>query len=66
MVAGIVVGLSREWGGMESAVRYGIAAATAKLQTPGTSTFDRADVDRYLDQVPAPTSVVAQCSDLGL
>ncbi|PND58093.1 phosphofructokinase [Mycobacterium sp. ENV421] len=65
MVAGIVVGLSREWG-IESAVRYGIAAATAKLQTPGTSTFDRADVDRYLDQVPAPTSVVAQCSDLGL
>ncbi|WP_286198912.1 1-phosphofructokinase family hexose kinase [Mycolicibacterium sp. ELW1] len=61
MVAGIVVGLSREWG-MESAVRYGIAAATAKLQTPGTSTFDRADVDRYLDQVPAPEPVVSECN----
>jgi len=48
MVAGIVVGLSRAWP-VPVAVRYGIATATAKLQTPGTSAFVRSDVDGYFD-----------------
>lgn len=48
MVAGIVVALSRSWP-MNTAVRYGIAAATAKLQTLGTAAFLPADVERYFE-----------------
>lgn len=44
MVAGIVVGLSRALS-IEDSVRYGIAAATAKLSTPGTAAFERDDVE---------------------
>jgi 6-phosphofructokinase 2 len=47
LVAGIAVGLSR-LSTVEDSVRYGIAAATAKLATPGTSAFDRDDVERIL------------------
>ncbi|UXA14711.1 1-phosphofructokinase family hexose kinase [Mycobacterium sp. SMC-8] len=46
MVAGITVGLVRRWP-LERAVRFGMAAATAKLQTPGTSVFHRDDAERY-------------------
>ena len=60
MVAGIAVGLSRGWP-LSTAVRYGIASATAKLLTPGTASYARADVDRFLEQVPEATeSVVTQ------
>jgi 6-phosphofructokinase 2 len=48
MVAGIAVGLSRGWS-MSDAVRYGIAAAAAKLLTPGTAAFAAADVDRFVE-----------------
>ncbi|KWX56546.1 1-phosphofructokinase family hexose kinase [Mycobacterium sp. NAZ190054] len=46
MVAGIVVGLARG-ARLREAVGYGVAAAAAKLHTPGTSAFDRADVDQF-------------------
>lgn len=65
MVAGMVVGLSRGWD-MDAVVRYGIAAATAKLQTPGTSAFEEDDVDRYVRRVGAGTPAVPECSDFGL
>ncbi|UXA18994.1 1-phosphofructokinase family hexose kinase [Mycobacterium sp. SMC-4] len=44
MVAGITVSLARGQT-LRRAVGYGIAAATAKLRTPGTATFLRDDVD---------------------
>lgn len=56
MVAGITVALSREWP-LGAAVRYGICAAAAKLQTPGTSVFARAAVDRYFENIEQPLSV---------
>jgi 6-phosphofructokinase 2 len=45
MVAGIVAGLSRRWS-LEEAVRYGVAAGTAAVMTPGTELCRRRDVDR--------------------
>lgn len=48
MVAGIAVGLSSGWS-ISDAVRYGIAAAAAKLLTPGTAAFAAADVDRFVE-----------------
>lgn len=48
MVAGVTVGLARGWT-LARAVRYGTAAATAKLQTPGTSVYERGQVERYFD-----------------
>lgn len=53
MVAGITVGLAEGWT-LDRAVRYGIAAATAKLQTPATSVFDRADVEHHFAEQLAP------------
>ncbi len=55
MVAGITVGLAEGWP-LDRAVRYGIAAATAKLRTPATSVFDRADVERHFAEQQAPSS----------
>ncbi|ADU00961.1 MULTISPECIES: 1-phosphofructokinase family hexose kinase [Mycolicibacterium] len=46
LVAGVAVGLARRWP-LGRAVRFGIAAASAKLQTPGTAAFHRDDVERY-------------------
>ncbi|QZY48951.1 1-phosphofructokinase family hexose kinase [Mycolicibacterium vanbaalenii] len=54
MVAGITVGLAEGWT-LDRAVRYGIAAATAKLQTPATSVFDRADVEHHFAEQLAPS-----------
>jgi len=51
MVAAITVGLSRAWP-LSKCVRFGIAAATAKLLTPGTSTWSAADVKRFFELVP--------------
>ena len=48
MVAGVAVGLVRGWT-LARAVRYGTASATAKLQTPGTSAFDRGQVERCFE-----------------
>lgn len=46
MVAGVTVGLARGWP-LERAVRFGLASATAKLQTPGTSVFAPEEVEHY-------------------
>jgi 6-phosphofructokinase 2 len=48
LVAGIAVGMSRGWS-VEDSVRYGIAAATAKLRTAGTSVFERDDVETLFE-----------------
>jgi 6-phosphofructokinase 2 len=56
MVAAITVGLSRAWP-LSEAVRYGIAAGAAKLRTPGTATFARAEVERILPLVAAPMDI---------
>lgn len=57
MVAGVAVGLVRGWTLVRS-VRYGTAAAAAKLQTPGTSTYGRGQVERYFEATSAqPVSV---------
>lgn len=51
LVAAIVVGLTRGWR-LSEAVRYGIAAATAMLLTPGTAAPSRDDVERFFERVP--------------
>ncbi|MBX7433661.1 1-phosphofructokinase family hexose kinase [Mycobacterium sp. Y57] len=56
MVAAITVGLSRGWP-LREAVRYGIAAAAAKLLTVGTSAYVRADVERYFGMVAMPSEI---------
>jgi 6-phosphofructokinase 2 len=55
MVAAVTVGLSHAWP-LDKAVRYGIAAATAKLLTPGTAACTRADVERFFELVGEPTN----------
>ncbi len=56
MVAAIVVGLSHGWP-LNEAVRFGVAAATAMLTTPGTMPPTRGDVERLFGLVPAPRQV---------
>ncbi|MDY6996570.1 MAG: 1-phosphofructokinase family hexose kinase [Actinomycetota bacterium] len=53
MVAGITVGLGRGWP-LAEAVRYGIAAASAKLLVPGTSCLERAHVERFFGEAAEP------------
>ncbi|WP_269083371.1 1-phosphofructokinase family hexose kinase [Mycolicibacterium obuense] len=60
LVAGVVVGLSKRWE-LPEAVRLGIAAAAAKLQTPGTSEFSADEVEKIYAEVagaPPVTSTV--------
>lgn len=60
MVAAMTVGLSHAWP-LDKAVRYGIAAATAKLLTPGTAACTRADVERFFEvEEAAAQDVVAR------
>lgn len=58
MVAGTVVALTR---GMpiEEAVRYGVAAGTAAVMTPGTELCRRDDTDRLYEQMRATSSGAA-------
>lgn len=61
MVAGITVGLDRGWP-LAKSIRLGIAAGAAMLNTPGTASCTRADVERLFDLAPEPielTTVVA-------
>ncbi|OBH14835.1 1-phosphofructokinase family hexose kinase [Mycobacterium sp. E3247] len=60
MVAAITVALSRGWP-LTKCVRFGIAAGTAMLMTPGTAVCERADVDRLFDLVGEACDV----SDVG-
>ncbi len=50
MVAGIAASLFRG-SSLEDAVRHGVAAGTATVLTPGTELCERADVERFIDQV---------------
>ena len=50
MVAGIAASLFRG-SDLEDAVRHGVAAGTATVLTPGTALCERADVERFVDQV---------------
>lgn len=56
LVAGTVVGLSRAWP-LSAAVRYGIAAGTAMLLTPGTATPSRDTIERFFTLVPEAVDV---------
>ncbi|RDH78195.1 1-phosphofructokinase family hexose kinase [Mycolicibacterium moriokaense] len=58
MVAAIVVGLSRGWP-LSKSVRLGIAAATAKLLTPGTSAPSREAVEQFFELVAEPSNASA-------
>lgn len=53
MVAAVTVGLMHAWP-LSKSVRFGIAAATAKLLTPGTSVCTRDDVERFFELVGEP------------
>jgi 6-phosphofructokinase 2 len=61
MVTGITVGLARAWPLVKS-VRFGIAAASAKLQMPGTAAFTREDVERFFEMVPEPIQISGEIS----
>lgn len=56
MVAGVAVGLIRGWP-LERAVRFGIAAGSATLLTPGTAPCTRADTDRLFGQTEVPIDI---------
>lgn len=56
LVAAIAVGLSRGWR-LTAAVRYGIAAGTAMLLTPGTAAPSRDDVERFFERVPEAVDI---------
>jgi 6-phosphofructokinase 2 len=61
MVAAITVGLTHQWR-LAKSVRYGIAAATAKLLTPGTSACTRADVEKLFELAEEPSDESAVLS----
>jgi len=50
MVAGIVLGLSRDLT-LSDAVRYGVAAGAAAVMTPGTELCRREDTERLFEQM---------------
>ena len=56
MVGGIVVALERGWS-LSDAVRYGVAAGTATIMTPGTELCRREDVERLFATMTAPTDL---------
>ncbi|OCB47945.1 phosphofructokinase [Mycobacterium malmoense] len=56
MVAAITVGITHGWS-LTKSVRYGIAAGTAMLMTPGTAVFERADIERVFELVAEPAEV---------
>ncbi len=58
MVAGITVGLAREWP-LSTALRLGIAAGAAMMLTPGTEPCSRADTERLFEITEAPVDVDA-------
>ncbi len=57
MVAAITVALGRGWP-LAKSVRFGIAAGTAMLRTPGTAACERADVEGLFDLIAEPSDVV--------
>jgi len=53
MLAGVAVGLARDWP-LSEAVRLGIAAGSAMLLTPGTAPCTREDTERLFGQTGTP------------
>ncbi len=60
MVAGITVGLTRGWP-LSTSVRFGMAAGTAMLMTPGTAPCTRADTERLFEIAEEPVEVAVVC-----
>jgi 6-phosphofructokinase 2 len=58
MVAAITVGLSRGWP-LSKSVRFGVAAGSAMLMTPGTAVCTRGDVERLFELVAEPADLSA-------
>ncbi len=56
MLAGVAVGIARDWP-LTEAVRLGIAAGAAMLLTPGTAPCTREDTERLLRQTEKPVPV---------
>lgn len=59
MLAGVAVGIARDWS-LPEAVRLGIAASAAMLLTPGTAPCTREDTERLLGQTGAPVEICGQ------
>jgi 6-phosphofructokinase 2 len=60
MVAGITVGLAREWS-LSTAVRLGIAAGAAMTLTPGAEPCTRADTERLFEVAEEPVDRGVLC-----
>jgi 6-phosphofructokinase 2 len=58
MLAGVAVGIAREWP-RSDAVRLGIAAGAAMMLTPGTAPCTREDTERLFRQTGKPVDVEA-------
>jgi 6-phosphofructokinase 2 len=58
MLAGVAVGIAREWP-LSDAVRLGIAAGAAMMLTPGTAPCTREDTERLFRQTGKPVDVEA-------
>jgi 6-phosphofructokinase 2 len=56
MLAGVAVGIARDWP-LSDAVRLGIAAGAAMLLTPGTAPCTREDTERLFGQTGSPVDV---------
>jgi 6-phosphofructokinase 2 len=56
MLAGVAVGIARDWP-LSEAVRLGIAAGAAMLLTPGTAPCTREDTERLLRQTAKPSDI---------
>lgn len=52
-VAGMVLGLAQDWS-LAKAIRYGIAAGTAAVLTPGTELCRKEDTDRIFAELASP------------
>jgi 6-phosphofructokinase 2 len=56
MLAGVAVGIARDWP-LSEAVRLGIAAGAAMLLTPGTAPCTREDTERLFRQTGTPVAI---------
>lgn len=56
MLAGVAVGIARNWS-LDDAVRLGIAAGAAMLLTPGTAPCTREDTERLFGQTGPPVDI---------
>ena len=59
MLAGVAVGIARDWP-LSEAVRLGIAAGSAMLLTPGTAPCTREDTERLFRQTGTPVGITLE------